>query len=130
VAGQAEEKERKVIVLRIPVALATGLIIGLGVPVVLAAVAVRDLVGAHSLAIASHVERINDFEARLRTQEQRPPRLGPGLDEVKDQCDSLGELVSTCRERVSVIDERTKYIQSEQETGRLCARVSACKGQR
>jgi hypothetical protein len=130
VADQIEEKERKVLVLRIPVALATGLIIGLGIPVVLAAVAVRDLVGAHSLAIASHVERIDDFEARLRTQEQRPPRLGAELDEVKDKCDSLGDLVSTCRERVSVIDERTKHIQNEQETARLCARVSACKGPR
>ncbi len=97
-AGQAEEKERKVIVLRIPVALATGLIIGLGVPVVLAAVAVRDLVGAHSLAIASHVERINDFEARLRTQEQRPPRLGPGLDEVKDR---LGWVPASTKSKTS-----------------------------
>lgn len=65
-----------------------------------------------------------DLKRRMEQQEHRPPRLSPGLDEVRKQCDDLDDVVTLCRERASVIERDVKHIQTEQE--RLCQRILAC----
>jgi chromosome segregation ATPase len=68
-----------------------------------------------------HWQRMDDLDKRIREQEMRPPRLNPGLDEVKRD-------VSELELRVGVLNEQLRHIEQEQD--RLCQRLAACKQER
>lgn len=71
---------------------------------------------------------VGDLKRRMEQQEQRPPRLSPGLDELRKQCESLDDVVALCKERASVMERDIKHLESEQ--GQLCQRLLACPPRR
>lgn len=102
------------------------IILTVGSAVVVGALSVYHLVGAHALAIAQLTERAGDHESRLRAQEQRPPRLSSVADDLRECCDGCNNAIAACKERAAVMDERVRHIEAEQGRDRLCARVAQC----
>ena len=106
------------------------ILLTVGSAVVVGALSVYSMVGSHAGQLADLAQRRDDHEERLREQERRAPRLSPQLEQVARECADLGDKLATCRERVSVIDQRLLGVEREQEPGRLCGRIQVCKGAR
>ena len=135
------------------------IILTVGSAVVVGALSLWSLVGAHASQLAILSDRTLDHEERLREQELRPPRLAPLVDDVKAKCDAIGERVPVIAEQVKslesrivgvgpngwhradhelyakMMDERNDRIRTrleiiEQRQDKVCERVRECKGQK
>lgn len=65
-----------------------------------------------------HWDRMDQLDARIREQENRPPRLNPALDKAM-------ETMSEIEHRLTIAEQRLGHIHEEQE--RLCQRLQSCK---
>ena len=68
--------------------------------------------------------RIDAHSRRLDTIEQRPPRLGPALDEVSRDLDRVEQDQRTCRE--TLIQIRADIAQIQKLQAELCQRIRQC----
>ena len=82
------------------------IILTIGSAVVVGALSLWALVGAHASQLALLSDRTLDHEQRIREQESRPPRLAPAVDAIKDKCSEISE-------RVPVIEERLKTLEGK-----------------
>ena len=81
------------------------IILTVGSAVVIGALSLYSLVGAHAGQLADLAVRSGDHEARLREQEFRPPRLEPAVSKLAENCEATTS-------RVAVMDERIKALES------------------
>ena len=133
------------------------IILTVGSAVVVGALSLWALVGAHADNIAYLTKLSDDHEERIREQERRPPRLAPGLDRVVEEHTATAGRVAVMEERLKALesrivgigpegwhrkdhdlyarmqDERNDRIKLrldliEQKQEQLCARVKNCDG--
>ena len=133
------------------------IILTVGSAVVIGALSVYSLVGAHAGQLADLLQRSGDHEARLREQEFRPPRLEPAVAKLAEHCEATSAKVAVMDERVKALegrivgqgpegwhrkdhdlyalmmDERNSRIRSrldiiEKKQEEICQRVQLCKG--
>ena len=133
------------------------IILTVGSAIVVAAVSIYGLVGAHAGQLADLTKRRDDHEERLREQELRPPRLAPILDKVVAEHTETAGRVAVMEERLkslesrivgvgpagwhrqdhdlyaAMMDERNNRIKArldliEKKQEEICARVQTCKG--
>ena len=135
------------------------IILTVGSAIVIGALSLYSLVGAHAGQLADLALRSGDHEARIREQELRPPRLEPEVSKLAERCEATGAHVAVIEERVKslesrivgigpegwhrsdhelyaqMMDERNSRIRSrldiiEAAQANVCLRVQACKGAR
>lgn len=109
---------------------AVTIILTVGSALVVGAVSLWSLVGAHAGSITLLTDHSRDHEERIRTQEQRPPRLNSALDELRKQCADLDQRLDDCKDRSTVIERDLMHVQKEQASERLCERLRACRAER
>ena len=133
------------------------IILTVGSAVVIGALSVYSLVGAHAGQLADLLQRSGDHETRLREQEFRPPRLEPAVEKLSANCEATSAKVAVMDERIKslesrivgqgpegwhrkdhdlyaqMMDERNGRIRSrldaiETAQANVCQRVQVCKG--
>ena len=133
------------------------IILTVGSAVVIGALSIYSLVGAHAGQLADLLQRSGDHETRLREQEFRPPRLEPAVDKLSANCEATAAKVAVMEERIKslesrivgvgpagwhrsdhdlyaqMMDERNNRIRArldviEAAQANICVRVLACKG--
>jgi hypothetical protein len=81
------------------------IILTVGSAIIIGALSLYSLVGAHAGQLADLLTRSGDHETRLREQEFRPPRLSPEMAKLNE------ELIAT-RGRVAVIEEQIRSMEA------------------
>ena len=132
------------------------IILTVGSAIVIGALSIYSLVGAHAGQLSDLLQRSGDHEARLREQEFRPPRLEPAVAKLAEHCEATSAKVAVMDERVKALegrivgqgpegwhrkdhdlyaqmmDERNARIRSRLDTietaqANVCQRVQSCK---
>jgi hypothetical protein len=81
------------------------IILTVGSAIIIGALSLYSLVGAHADGLSHLTKRSDDHEERIREQEFRPPRLSPEMAKHNE------ELIAT-RGRVAVIEEQIRSMEA------------------
>ena len=82
------------------------IILTVGSAIVVGAISLYSLVGAHADGISHLTKRSDDHEERIREQEFRPPRLEPAVAKLAEHCEATSAKVAVMDERVKALEAR------------------------